>query len=63
VEGGLFEGLAFAVYTRDAKLGLFSIQRYREFVQLAERRWIASLLQDCLTKSRDIGDLIGELDR
>jgi hypothetical protein len=62
-EGGLLGGPALAAYTPQGKLGLLSVQRYRDLVQLAERRRIASLLRDCLAKGTNIGDLIGELDQ
>lgn len=62
-ERGLLGGLALAAYTPQGQLGLFSVQRYRDLVQLAERRRIAALLRDCLAKGRDLHDFLGELDR
>jgi hypothetical protein len=61
-ERGLMGGLALAAYTREGKLGLLSVQKYRDLVQLAERRRIAELLRRCLADGRDPRDVLGHLD-
>jgi hypothetical protein len=61
-ERGLLGGPALAAYTPEAQLGLLSVQRYRELVQLAERRRIAGLLRDCLEKGSEIDSLLEDLE-
>ena len=61
-EHGLLGGLALAAYTREGKLGLLSVQKYRDLVQLAERRRIAQLLHKCLAEGRDPSDILDRLD-
>jgi len=62
-ERGLLGGPALAAYTPQGQLGLLSAQRYRDLVQLAERRRIAALLRDHIAEGHDLGDVLGKLEQ
>ena len=62
-ERGLLGGPALAAYTPQGQLGLLSAQRYRDLVQLAERRRIAALLRDHIAEGCDPRDILGKLEQ
>ena len=61
-ERGLLGGLTVVVYSRDGRLGLYSVPRYREIVQRSERRQVARYVRAGLRQGRSLDALLTALD-
>jgi hypothetical protein len=61
-EQGRLGGLTVVVYTKDGRLGLYSVKRYRELVQRAERHQVVRIIRVGLEQGRDPRDLLNEVE-